>query len=160
MGKNRELIKKFRDYADIADASYAMLHWVFENEENEIYDNLLGMNRWHFADNIALSDKTTENDRYLLNNEKIGANKNTAYARAIESRFMKDIVVKEGIFFDDKLGDSPKMVSVTRELSQRTKNFVNRYELIEHQPNADYGFCATLFKDTKADSKDSEYISH
>ena len=50
------------------------------------------------------------------------------------------------------------MVSATRELSQRTKNFVNRYELIEHQPNADYGFSATLFKDTKATSKDSEYI--
>ena len=33
MGKNRELIKKFRDYADIADASYAMLDFVYESRK-------------------------------------------------------------------------------------------------------------------------------
>ena len=30
----KEQIIKFKDYADIADASYAMLHWVSENEKN------------------------------------------------------------------------------------------------------------------------------
>ena len=29
----KEQILKFKDYADIADASYAMLHWVSENEK-------------------------------------------------------------------------------------------------------------------------------
>lgn len=169
MGKNRELIKKFRDYADIADASYAMLHWVFENEENEIYDNLLGMNRWHFADNIALSDKTTENDRYLLNNEKIGANKNTAYARCIEARFMQDVVFKKGTFFDDKIDNDPKNIPLNATLSLRTITFTNRYELLAHQPNTKYGFSATLFEDKgelidkatntrKVVPKDSKYI--
>ncbi|WP_005219851.1 MULTISPECIES: alpha/beta hydrolase [Helicobacter] len=169
MGKNRELIKKFRDYADIADASYAMLHWVFENEENEIYDNLLGMNRWHFADNIALSDKTTENDRYLLNNEKIGANKNTAYARCIEARFMQDVVFKKGTFFDDKIDNDPKNIPLNATLSLRTITFTNRYELLAHQPNTKYGFSATLFEDKgelidkatntrKVVLKDSKYI--
>lgn len=28
---NKEMINKFKDYADCADASYAMLHYVFEN---------------------------------------------------------------------------------------------------------------------------------
>lgn len=28
---NKEMINKFKDYADYADASYAMLHYVFEN---------------------------------------------------------------------------------------------------------------------------------
>ena len=35
----KEQIIKFKDYADIADASYAMLHWVSENERNAL-DNL------------------------------------------------------------------------------------------------------------------------
>ena len=30
---NKDLISKFKDYADIADASYAMLHWINENED-------------------------------------------------------------------------------------------------------------------------------
>lgn len=149
---NKEMITRFKDMADIADASYAMLHYVFEN-----IDSVFKSKKWEEADNITNRDKTIENDKYL-NGNIILPNSNTAYARAIESRFQKDIVIEKGTFVDDKLGDSPKMVSVARELSQRTKNFVNRYKLIEHQPNADYGFSATLFKDTKATSKDSEYI--
>ena len=34
----KEQIIKFKDYADIADASYAMLHWVSENERNGLDD--------------------------------------------------------------------------------------------------------------------------
>ena len=30
----KEQIIKFKDYADIADASYSFLHYVFENERN------------------------------------------------------------------------------------------------------------------------------
>ena len=147
MATNRELIKKFRDMADCADASYAMLDYVFEN-----IDSIFPSKEWKDSDKVRLGN--TRKIKIEGQEKEI----NTTYARAIESRFQKDIVIEKGTFVDDKLGDSPKMVSVARELSQRTKNFVNRYELIEHQPNADYGFSATLFKDTKATSKDSEYI--
>ena len=34
----KEQILKFKDYADIADASYAMLHWVNEDEKNGLDD--------------------------------------------------------------------------------------------------------------------------
>ena len=34
----KEQIIKFKDYADIADASYAMLHWASENEKNGLDD--------------------------------------------------------------------------------------------------------------------------
>ena len=34
----KEQIIKFKDYADIADASYAFLHYVFENERNGFDD--------------------------------------------------------------------------------------------------------------------------
>ena len=36
----KEQILKFKDYADIADASYAMLHWVSENEKNGLVNNI------------------------------------------------------------------------------------------------------------------------
>ena len=35
---NKDLISKFKDYADIADASYAMLHWINENEYDGWFD--------------------------------------------------------------------------------------------------------------------------
>ena len=34
----KEQIIKFKDYADIADASYVMLHWINENERNGFDD--------------------------------------------------------------------------------------------------------------------------
>ena len=37
---NKEMVNKIKDYADIADASYAMLHWVSENEKNELDNNI------------------------------------------------------------------------------------------------------------------------
>ncbi|WP_103639894.1 diadenosine tetraphosphate hydrolase [Campylobacter concisus] len=33
---SKELINCFKDYVDIADASYALLHNVFENERNKL----------------------------------------------------------------------------------------------------------------------------
>lgn len=138
---NKEMITRFKDMADIADASYAMLHYVFEN-----IDSVFKSKKWEEADNITNRDKTIENDKYL-NGNIILPNSNTAYARAIESRFQKDIVIEKGTFVDDKLGDSPKMVSVARELSQRTKNFVNRYELVHHIPNTLSGYSSTIFYD-------------
>ena len=35
---SKELINCFKDYIDIADASYALLHNVFENERNGFDD--------------------------------------------------------------------------------------------------------------------------
>ena len=35
---SKELINCFKDYIDIADASYAMLHWISENEKNGLND--------------------------------------------------------------------------------------------------------------------------
>ena len=154
---NKEMINRIKDMAECADAAYAKLHYVFEN-----IDSVFESREWKEADNIMLGDKTKENDRYIIDNSKINTNSNTAYARAIESRFQKDIVIEKGTFVDDKLGDSPKMVSATRELSQRTKNFVNRFKLLHHTSLESFfsqsGFSATLFYDTKATSKDSEYI--
>ena len=54
-----------------------------------------------------------------------------------------------GLIFDDELkGDFAPL---------QAQRFFSRYDLLIHQPNTESGFSATLFKDTKADSKDSEY---
>ena len=53
----KDLISKFKDYADIADASYAMLHWVNENENDGWFDKFKDEPpaRWKFKDNITKS---------------------------------------------------------------------------------------------------------
>ena len=69
-------------------------------------------------------------------------NDNTAYARAIEARFCKEMLNDE-----NKQIESIKDISLQAKLSHRTKNFVNRYELVHHIPNTLSGFSATIFRD-------------
>lgn len=142
---NKQLIEQMRDMADCADAAYAKLDYVFKN-----IDAFFDSNKWNEADGIKLGNQTKENDRYL-NGREILPNSNTAYARCIEARFMQDIAIKKGVFKDTTINNDPKNVLLDSTLSTRTKNFVNRYKLIEHQPNTLMGFSATLFYDTQKD---------
>ena len=124
--ENRNKINEIKDYADCADASYAMLDFVFD------------FNKW---------DKPSEADKITFGNENMGKI-NNAYARCIEARFMQDKTIKKGIF-TTIINNNPKNVLATDTLSQRTINFVNSFKLLAHQPNTDSGFSATLFDDTK-----------
>ena len=188
---NKEQVNKLKDYADIADASYAMLHYVNKNEVFDIKDDefrakisaFTPKERWIYADNIKLGYKKDDGMP-------------TAYALAIEARFLKDSAIKkpkpnnpnelESKLIDNEIqsfvyrpkGDSDTtqqkiLVATTKEqkdkdssfthiLSTRTKNFVNRFKLLHHTSLESFfsqsGFSATLFYDTKATSKDSEYI--
>ena len=108
---SKELINCFKDYIDIADASYAMLHNIFENEEGELdrlskkhgLENLpentinsckkeeLNNPVWRYADDITIGDTINENnetDTAQANNRKLG--EPTAYALAIEANFLAD----------------------------------------------------------------------
>lgn len=153
MATNKQQIAKIKDYANCADVSYAKLHYVYENK-----DFIFSSKTWKASDNIRFGDKTKEGRRFILNNREIPKNSNTAYARCVEAHFMQDVVLEKGVFKDTTIDNNPNNIPINSTLSFRTKNFVNRYELVEHQPNTDYRFSATLFKDTKADSKDSQYI--
>ena len=61
----KDFIEQLKDYADIADASYAMLHYVEENEVFDIDDDKFRANntafelqgRWVYADGIKLGYK-------------------------------------------------------------------------------------------------------
>ncbi|WP_188116583.1 DUF2974 domain-containing protein, partial [Campylobacter concisus] len=108
---SKELINCFKDYIDIADASYAMLHNIFENEEGELdrlskkhglenlSENTINSCKkeeidnpvWRYADDITIGDTINENnetDTAQANNRKLG--EPTAYALAIEANFLAD----------------------------------------------------------------------
>ena len=90
----KDLISKFKDYADIADASYAMLHWVNENEEDGWFDKFKDEPpaRWKFADYATKGDTLEElTEKAKNNNRQIG--EPTAYALAIEARFNQDMFI-------------------------------------------------------------------
>ena len=130
----KEQIIKFKDYADIADASYAMLHWVSENEKNGLDDLYSKRGKenvpekivnsykkqeiekpvWRYADDITLGDKideSNETDRSQANNRKIGDP--TAYALTIEARFNQDMVITKPKVNEQS---EPKVKSIDNEV--------------------------------------------
>ncbi|GAB0172987.1 hypothetical protein [Helicobacter trogontum] len=127
---NKEMINKFKDMADIADASYALLNEVYKIDE------------W----NKIFGDKQTLGSTFF--NKDINTEQNSTYARAIEARFCNEMIIKDDDGKDKQI-KSIKDISLQATLSHRTKNFVNRYELVSHIPNTLSGFSATIFYDIK-----------
>ncbi|EAH7333001.1 methyltransferase [Campylobacter coli] len=121
-----DLITKFLDYANVADASYAMLHWIdyVKKENDKKHEN---------GDTQRLGDKHN--------------NQNSIYARAIQARFEQNKIVKIepkycisliNTCFDSKeitLDNDISRVGLNDALSKRTIDFVNRFKLLKHQPN-------------------------
>ena len=183
----KEQIIKFKDYADIADASYAFLHYVFENERNGLDDlqdklgkenvpeNIVNSYKkqeiekpvWRYADDVRKGDTIDELSEKARNNGvKFGDP--TAYALAIEARFNQDMVVEKPKKKDEL---KPKTATIDnrvqnfidvyedeektpyifyKNISLRTKAFVNRYELVHHIKNTSItGFSSTVFYDSK-----------
>ena len=137
MGSNnistKEQIIKFKDYADIADASYAMLHWVSENEKNGLDDlyskfgkenapeNIVNSYKkqeiekpvWRYADGVVKgdvlkSDQKDENDNIIKE-----AGEPTAYALTIEARFNQDMVITKPKVNEQS---EPKVKSIDNEV--------------------------------------------
>ena len=128
----KEQILKFKDYADIADASYAMLHWVSENEKNgldDLYSKVGKENApekivnsyktqevekpvWRYADGIKKGDTLEELSEEASNNgRKLGDP--TAYALAIEARFNQDMVITKPISSE---GEKPEVKPINNEI--------------------------------------------
>ena len=144
----KEQIIKFKDYADIADASYAMLHWVSENEKNgldDLYSKVGKENApekivnsykeqevekpvWRYADGIKKGDEITEDNQTKqskINNRNSGDP--TAYALTIEARFNQDMVIEKPKKKDEL---KPK----TAIIDNRVQNFIDIYEDEEKTP--------------------------
>ena len=135
----KEQIIKFKDYADIADASYAMLHWVSENEKNGLDDlyskvgkdnapeNIVNSYKkqevekpvWRYADGIRKGDTLEELSEEASNNgRKLGDP--TAYALSIEARFNQDMVIEVPQDSDEDPKDKPDI----RTIENKVQNFI------------------------------------
>ena len=150
-----ELVKKFLDYANIADSSYALLHYIKQNAKDE---------KEVKADSLTFGDKLEHDIEVLgLDNKPTIKPKgtNTAYACAIEARFNADKVIRQekdrcipaiNTCFGKKditLHNDITKVGLHDTLSKRTIAFTNRFRILAHQENTSSGFSATLFEDTE-----------
>ena len=128
----KEQIIKFKDYADIADASYAMLHWVSENEKNGLDDLYSKRGKenvpekivnsykkqeiekpvWRYADDIRKGDTVDELSEKAKNNGKKFGDP-TAYALTIEARFNQDMVITKPISSE---GEKPEVKPINNEI--------------------------------------------
>ena len=174
---NKDMVNKIKDYADIADVAYAFFEYLDENEIWSFSDKFHNERilkkpnpRWDYADYTyyghtleKISQKAKENGRQI--------GQPTAYALCVEARFMQDLTIEKPKE-DDELEEEKVQISnqiknfikVPRNkkqylfytidnLSKRTKNFTSRFRLLKHQKNNGLGFSATLFEDTKDNSK-------
>ena len=129
----KEQIIKFKDYADIADASYAMLHWVSENEKNGLDDlyskvgkenapeNIVNSYKkqevekpvWRYADGVTKGDTLKTDQKDENNNIIKEVGDPTAYALAIEARFNQDMVITKPKVNEQS---EPKVKSIDNEV--------------------------------------------
>ena len=129
----KDFIEQLKDYADVADASYALLHYIDENEEIDYFlDELKSKNpnksvkppaRWIYADGIKLgyeiTKENTQDDKIqeLIKKNKRELRQPTAYALAIEARFSKDIKI-----FKPSENDSVKINNEIQSFIDRDKD--------------------------------------
>ena len=97
---DKEMINKFKDYADCADAAYAKLHYVFEN-----IDSIFESKKWEEADNIMLGDKTNDNIKDS-NDENVILHKKAITPRILSDEFWgfgpESMMWKLGKVFENK----------------------------------------------------------
>ncbi|QOQ91215.1 hypothetical protein HW260_02335 [Helicobacter cinaedi] len=128
----KDFIEQAKDYADVADASYAMLHYIDNNEEIDTFLDTMKANnpnpkvrppaRWIYADGIHLGyeiqDKHLKDERiknFIEKNQR-ELRQPTAYALAIEARFSKDIKI-----FKPSENDSVKINNEIQSFIDRDK---------------------------------------
>ena len=178
---NKDMVNKIKDYADIADVSYAFFEYIDENEIWSFSDKFHNEKilktpkpRWDYADNVNYGH-TLEFDIKDENGNTIKlAGSPTAYALCVEARFMQDLTIEKPEKNDDGTIKKVKISNEIRnfittpkgepqrlfinekgyhQISKRTKNFTSRFKLLKHQKNDKQGFSTTLFEDTKDNNK-------
>ena len=146
---NKVMINRLKDNAELAMAAYGYFH-LADSKYDFNKDNTDKRRLKYFRD--------------IKRDELIKQNPNTT-DQELQNTYPthSDILNIEYKYFKDengKLQDSwyHKHFLGGDFSPLQSQNFFERYNLLKHCPNTDSGFSATLFKDTKADSKDSEYI--
>ena len=135
-----DLVKKFLDYANCADASYAPLKTI--KEKFKVIDN--------YKQEIE-----TDGDKQNLGAVFIDDSNNkfrSTYARAIAVRFLeKDNISQISKTIPDTFQQelNNEAIQYNTGIGLGIEQFVNRYRVLAHQKNTNSGFSATLFEDTE-----------
>lgn len=119
---NKEMIKKLKDNAELAWASYGYFHLADKNYKPHRFDKD-GRKLQYFREKIKKDDNATPTPTDILN---------------INYKYYKDDNGndKNGLLDDAFLGGD---MSTTQ-----AQNFFQRYDLLIHQPNTSSGFLATF----------------
>ena len=133
--ENRKMIKKLRDNAELAQASYGHFDLVTNNKDSF----------------IKIKDKTIEGS---LSNKCIAQTDILDLTYKDYEVYQYDLFFKQEITIGKLKGDfSPT----------QAKQFFSRYDLLKHCPNTNSGFSATLFgekrKQKNTESKEISYTS-
>ena len=151
----KEQILKFKDYADIADASYSFLHYVFENERNGLDDlqdkrgkenvpeKIVNSYKkqemekpvWRYKDNIRKGDILDSSIQDKYGNIIKKAGEPTAYALTIEARFNQDMVITKPT---DKEDDKPEIKLINNEVQSfvyQSKDITKEPYIFINKPN-------------------------
>ncbi|WP_141090752.1 Mbeg1-like protein [Campylobacter concisus] len=136
---NKDMVNKIKDYADIADVSYAFFEYIDENEIWSFSDKFHNERilkkpnpRWDYAD-YSYYGHTLEFDvKDEKGNTIKSAGSPTAYALCVEARFMQDLTIKlpsksEILATQDKndvLIDKKEEKPEYRKISNNIKNFI------------------------------------
>lgn len=146
MMTNKAQVQKLRDYAELAWAAYGY------------FDKVLVVNRQI----KEIKELTAQNKKLFLDLESIKDNiehfklENITYENTLDKTYQKH--------FDKKSGKIGTKTFLGGDFSPtQAKNFFERYDLLEHCPNTNSGFSATLFgekrKQTNTESKEASYTS-
>ena len=122
---NKEMIKKLKDYAELAWAAYGYYD-LMTNKSNDFYTKV-------------------ENDESKQDNN--------SFRKSILIQDIMDITYKnyEVYQYDTFLHREIKVGTLEGDFSPtQAKNFFEKYELLIHQPNTSNGFSATLFQDKES----------
>ncbi|EEQ63646.1 hypothetical protein HPMG_01103 [Helicobacter pullorum MIT 98-5489] len=137
----KDFIEQLKDYADIADASYAMLEYIKKNTESDRKNNVFKADNLTFGDKLQQDIKVKDDKGNLLYIKPKGTN--TAYACAIEARFNQEKIgslciplTNKCLIEKDKISNNDiTQVKLDSKLSKRTIDFTNRFRILVHQEN-------------------------
>ena len=146
MMTNKAQVQKLRDHAELAWAAYGY------------YDKVLAVNRQI----KELKELTAQNKKLFLDLESIKDSiehfklENITYENILDKTYQKH--------FDKKSGKIGAKTFLGGDFSPlQLQHFFERYDLLEHQPNTNSGFSATLFgekrKQTHTESKEVSYTA-
>lgn len=128
--KNKEFVKKLKDNAELAQASYGYYDLVTSNT-NQLF--------------LILKDEKGR--------DRIDSNKNPIRREINLTDIMNSDYAGHSVVGKYKYGKRFEAVGTLKGdfATTQAKNFFERYDLLVHQPNTDSGFSATLFYDAQKD---------